>query len=43
MQDVLGDAVLEIAILPNTARATSMIGVARELAALTGRPCAAEL
>ena len=36
MQDVLGDAVLEIAILPNTARATSMIGVARELAALTG-------
>jgi phenylalanyl-tRNA synthetase beta chain len=36
LQDVLGDAVLEIAILPNTARATSMIGVARELAALTG-------
>ncbi len=36
LQDVLGDAVLEIAILPNTARATSIIGVARELAALTG-------
>ncbi|MBP6015728.1 MAG: phenylalanine--tRNA ligase subunit beta [Candidatus Promineofilum sp.] len=34
--DVLGDAVLEIAILPNTARATSILGVARELAALTG-------
>ncbi len=34
--DVMGDAVLEIAILPNTARATSMLGVARELAALTG-------
>ncbi len=38
LQDVLGDAVLEIAILPNTARATSIIGVARELAALTDRP-----
>lgn len=36
--EVLGDAVLEIAILPNTARATSIIGVARELAALTGAP-----
>lgn len=36
LADVLGDAVLEIAILPNTARATSIIGVARELAALTG-------
>ncbi len=38
LQDILGDAVLEIAILPNTARATSIIGVARELAALTGAP-----
>jgi phenylalanyl-tRNA synthetase beta chain len=38
IQDVLGDSVLEIAILPNTARATSIIGVARELAALTGKP-----
>lgn len=38
LQDVLGDAVLEIAILPNTARATSIIGVARELAALTRQP-----
>jgi len=38
LQDVLGDAILEIAILPNTARATSIIGVAREVAALTGRP-----
>ena len=36
LQDLLGDAVLEIAILPNTARATSITGVARELAALTG-------
>ncbi len=38
LQDIWGDAVLEIAILPNTARATSIIGVAREVAALTGRP-----
>ena len=38
IQDIWGDAVLEIAILPNTARATSIIGVAREVAALTGRP-----
>ena len=38
LQDILGDAVLEIAILPNTARATSIIGVAREVAALTDRP-----
>ncbi len=38
LQDVWGDAVLEIAILPNTARATSIIGVAREVAALTDKP-----
>ena len=37
LQEIWGDAVLEIAILPNTARATSIIGVAREVAALTGR------
>ncbi len=36
--DIWGDAVLEIAILPNTARATSIIGVARELAALLDTP-----
>src|SRR5512139_422563 len=36
--DYLGDAVLEIAILPNIARATSILGVAREVAALTGQP-----
>lgn len=35
MQDVLGDQVLEIDIIPNIARCASMIGVARELAALT--------
>ncbi len=37
MQDLLGDAVLDIAIIPNIARAASIIGVAREVAALTGK------
>jgi phenylalanyl-tRNA synthetase beta chain len=36
--DYLGDAVLDIAILPNIARAASILGVAREVAALTGQP-----
>ncbi|MCX6017173.1 MAG: phenylalanine--tRNA ligase subunit beta, partial [Chloroflexi bacterium] len=36
LQNYLGDAVLEIAILPNTIRCASIIGVAREVAALTG-------
>jgi len=31
----MGDAVLDISILPNTARAASILGVAREVAALT--------
>jgi len=34
----MGDAVLDISILPNTARAASILGVAREVAALTGAP-----
>ena len=34
----LGDAVLEISVLPNVARAASILGVAREVAALTGQP-----
>ncbi len=37
LQDVLGDAVLDIAIIPNIARCASIIGVAREVAALTGQ------
>jgi phenylalanyl-tRNA synthetase beta chain len=36
-QDVLGDAVLDIDLLPNVARAYSIVGVAREVAALTGQ------
>ena len=38
LQDVLGDAVLEIDIIPNIARCASMVGVAREVAALTDQP-----
>lgn len=37
LADYLGDVVLEIAILPSTARAASIIGIAREVAALTGQ------
>jgi phenylalanyl-tRNA synthetase beta chain len=36
--DYMGDAVLEIAILPNMARNASVLGVAREVAAFTGQP-----
>lgn len=35
--DLLGDAVLEIDVLPNMARCLGIIGVAREVAALTGQ------
>jgi phenylalanyl-tRNA synthetase beta chain len=37
LQDLLGEIVVEIDILPNMARCLSMIGIAREVAALTGR------
>ena len=37
LQDVLGDAVLEIDIIPNIARCASIVGVAREYAALTNQ------
>ena len=36
--DYMGDAVLEINIIPNIARVANMFGVAREVAALTGKP-----
>ena len=36
--DYMGDAVFEIAITPNMARNACLLGVARELAALTGQP-----
>ncbi len=35
--DYLGDVVFDIAILPNIARAMSIVGAAREVAALTGQ------
>ncbi|MFN8411744.1 MAG: phenylalanine--tRNA ligase subunit beta [Anaerolineales bacterium] len=37
LADYIGDAVLDISILPNMARNASVIGIARELAALTNR------
>ena len=37
LADYMGDAVLEIEIVPNMARNANVLGVARELAALTGR------
>jgi phenylalanyl-tRNA synthetase beta chain len=36
--DYMGDAVLEIAITPNMARNANVVGVAREVAAITGAP-----
>ena len=36
LQDVLGDAVLDIDVIPNIARCASIVGIAREVAALTG-------
>jgi phenylalanyl-tRNA synthetase beta chain len=36
--EYMGDAVLEIAITPNIARDANLLGVAREVAALTGKP-----
>jgi len=38
LADYMGDAVFEINIIPNVARAASILGVAREIAALTGQP-----
>jgi phenylalanyl-tRNA synthetase beta chain len=38
LADYLGDAVYEISILPNMIRDSCMLGVARELAAVFGRP-----
>jgi phenylalanyl-tRNA synthetase beta chain len=37
LADYMGDVVLEIDVLPNMARCLSMIGMAREVAALTGQ------
>ncbi|MBI2808276.1 MAG: phenylalanine--tRNA ligase subunit beta [Planctomycetes bacterium] len=37
LADFMGDIVIEIDVLPNTARCLAMIGVAREVAAITGQ------
>ncbi|MEW5940572.1 MAG: phenylalanine--tRNA ligase subunit beta, partial [Chloroflexota bacterium] len=42
LADYMGDAVLEVKINPNMARAASVLGIARELAALLGRPLRAD-
>jgi len=38
LADYMGDAVLDVSIIPNVARAASMLGIAREIAAITGQP-----
>jgi phenylalanyl-tRNA synthetase beta chain len=37
LADYIGDAVLEVSILPNNARNANVLGIAREVAALTGQ------
>ncbi len=37
LADYMGDAVFEVAILPNMIRNASMVGIARELSAVTGK------
>ena len=38
LRDALGDTVLEVELTPNVARANCIVGLAREIAALTGQP-----
>ena len=38
LADYMGDAVMEVSILPSTARCANMLGMAREIAAITGKP-----
>lgn len=38
LQDAIGDVILDIDLTPNFARAYSMLGIAREVAALTDQP-----
>jgi phenylalanyl-tRNA synthetase beta chain len=39
LRDYMGDAVLDLDLTPNLARCFSIVGVAREVAALTGQEC----
>ena len=43
LKDALGDTVLDVELTPNLARANCIIGLAREIAALTGQPWRAGL
>ena len=38
LRDALGDTVLDVELTPNVARANCIVGLAREIAALTGQP-----
>ena len=38
LADYIGDAVLDVKLLPSYARCASMLGLAREVAAMTGKP-----
>ncbi len=38
LADYMGDAVLDVKLLPSYARCASVLGLAREIAAMTGRP-----
>ena len=38
LKDALGDTVLDVELTPNVARANCIVGLAREIAALTGQP-----
>ena len=38
LTDVLGDAVIDVNLLPSFARCASILGLAREIAAITGKP-----
>jgi len=38
LADYMGDAVFDVKLLPSYARCASMLGLAREIAAMTGRP-----
>ncbi|MFK7803614.1 MAG: phenylalanine--tRNA ligase subunit beta, partial [Anaerolineae bacterium] len=38
LQDVFGDVIIDFEVIPNIARTASIVGVAREVAAITGQP-----
>ncbi len=38
LQDLFGDVIIDFEVIPNIARTASIVGVAREVAALTGQP-----